>query len=169
MTGPSILIAGVGNVFLGDDGFGVEVAKRLAMRPLPPQVAVRDFGIRGFDLTYSLLHNPDFVILVDTAQRGFPPGTIQVLEPEVTGFGGASPAEPETHGMIPTRAIEMARTMGAQIGKFRVVCCEPATFGPPNIGCDELSEPVAVAVDEAIRLIESLVEEHLHAPCTNSP
>jgi hydrogenase maturation protease len=165
----AILVAGVGNVFLGDDGFGVEVAKRLALRPLPPEVKVLDFGIRGFDLAYALLEDPDLVILVDTAQRGFSPGTLHVLEPEFTGSGGASSPEPQTHGMVPTRAIDMARSLGAKIGTLRIVCCEPSTFGPPEIGCEGLSEPIALAVEEAVRLIESLIEEHLHTPCTSLP
>ena len=82
MTRPArILIAGIGNIFLGDDAFGVEVARRLVRRRLPDGVRVVDFGIRGLDLTYALLDGYEAVILVDAAPRGGPPGTLYVLEP----------------------------------------------------------------------------------------
>ena len=78
----TILIAGIGNIFFGDDAFGVEVVRRLAARPLPAGVVVKDFGIRGFDLACALQDGYDAVILVDAMQRGAPPGTLHVLEPE---------------------------------------------------------------------------------------
>ena len=79
-----ILVAGIGNIFNGDDGFGVAVAQRMAGRALPAGVTVKDFGIRGLDLTYALLDGYAAVILVDTAQRGEPPGTVYVIEPEAS-------------------------------------------------------------------------------------
>src|ERR1700734_1751902 len=82
MTPPRILIAGIGNIFLGDDAFGSEVARRLAARPMPDGVKVVDFGIRGFDLTYALLDGSDATILVDATPRGGPPGTLYVIEPD---------------------------------------------------------------------------------------
>src|SRR5438270_10803156 len=85
MTRPRVLVAGIGNIFLGDDAFGVEVAQRLAQRPLPAGVRVVDFGIRGLDLTYALLDGQDAVILVDATLRGGPPGTLYVIEPEAEG------------------------------------------------------------------------------------
>src|ERR1051325_7561464 len=120
---PRILIAGVGNIFLGDDGFGVEVAKRLSSHRLPPQVQVVDFGIRGFDLAYALAGNPDFVILADVAKRGLAPGTITVIEPDLY----SAEASLQTHAMAPTRAIDLARSMGATVSNLRIVTCEPAT------------------------------------------
>ena len=170
MTRQSILVAGIGNVFLGDDAFGVEVARRLQTLPLPPQVLVRDFGIRGFDLAYALLENPELVILVDAAQRGLPAGSLQVLEPEFleTAAHDHDRHSPQTHSMVPTRAIEMARAMGATPARMYIVCCEPATFGPPETGREGLSAPVALAVEGAVRLIEQLIDQHLHALCTNS-
>src|SRR6266853_193590 len=90
---PRVLIAGVGNIFLGDDAFGVEVAQRLARRPLPEGVRVVDFGIRGLDLAYALLDRYEAVVLVDAAPRGGAPGTIYVLEPEL-GSASAMSAEP---------------------------------------------------------------------------
>src|ERR1700736_5676334 len=82
MTQPRILIACVGNIFLGDDAFGVEVARRLAYHPLPPGVRVIDFGIRGLDLTYALLDGCEGPILVDAAPRGEAPGTLSVIQPD---------------------------------------------------------------------------------------
>src|SRR5881227_271903 len=98
-----VLVAGVGNIFLGDDAFGVEVAQRLLRRGLPDAVRVVDFGIRGLDLTYALLDGYEAVILVDAAPRGGPPGTLYVLEPE---RGGAPDvAAIETHGMDPVKVL----------------------------------------------------------------
>ena len=82
MTPPRILVACIGNIFLGDDGFGVEVAKRLLPRAFPPQVFVKDFGIRGFDLAYALMDSYDLTILVDACARGGSPGTVYVIEPD---------------------------------------------------------------------------------------
>src|SRR5258708_34886 len=110
MTHPRILIACVGNIFLGDDAFGVEVAKRLAYRPLPPTVRVIDFGIRGLDLTYALLDGYEVAILVDAAPRGEPPGTLSVIQPDPIDQASLPPADVgagdlliETHGMHPAK------------------------------------------------------------------
>ena len=86
MNTPDILIAGIGNIFLGDDAFGVEVVRELVQRQWPPEVCVVDFGIRGFDLACALAGDYDAAILVDAAQRGGPPGTLYVIEPDVAGF-----------------------------------------------------------------------------------
>src|SRR5580658_4115696 len=107
-----ILIACVGNIFLGDDGFGTAVAQRLASRALPPEVVLRDFGIRGIDLTYALLSPYDLVILVDACPRGGAPGTIYVLEPDAIEASPEDPAQLETHGMNPLSALRMAASMG---------------------------------------------------------
>src|SRR2546428_8240900 len=82
MTQPRLLVAGVGNIFLGDDAFGVEVAQRLLRRPQPEGVRVVDFGIRGLDLTYALLDGCDVAVLIDAVPRGQPPGTLYVIEPD---------------------------------------------------------------------------------------
>lgn len=79
----AILVAGVGNIFNGDDAFGVEVVRRLAQRKLPDGVRAIDFGIRGIDLTYALLDGYGALVLVDTAQRGELPGTISIVEPDL--------------------------------------------------------------------------------------
>jgi hydrogenase maturation protease len=153
MTPVRVLVAGVGNVFLGDDGFGVEVIRRLAGRPLPPGVRVADFGIRGLDLAYALLEPYDLVILVDACRRGGTPGTVYLLEPEPPQAGALL----EPHGMIPTRALRMAQEMGATVGRLVVAACEPESFGDPGTGRMGLSSPVAAAVDEAVRLIETAI------------
>jgi hydrogenase maturation protease len=159
---PRILIACVGNIFLGDDAFGVEVARRLLRRRLPDGVRVVDFGIRGLDLTYALLDGCETVILVDAAPRGGQPGTLYVLE--VDGTAPADDADGgvlvEGHSLDPAKVLRLVAAMGGQVRRLLVVGCEPA---PPNeedmsLG---LSAPVAAAVDEAIALIESLVTKLL--------
>lgn len=148
-----ILVAGVGNVLLGDDGFGVEVAQRLAVRPLPDGVRVVDFGIRGMDLAYALLAGFDAAIVVDAVSRGGAPGTLYVLEPRV---GPEHEGGPDTHAMHPARVLALAGAMGGAVATMRLVGCEP---GP--IDLDELSmglsAPVAAAVEPAVALVESIV------------
>jgi hydrogenase maturation protease len=155
-TRPTILVAGIGNIFLGDDAFGVEVAQRLAQRQLPENVRVIDFGIRGIDLTYALLDGYDMVILVDTSQRGGEPGTLYVLDPNLAV--GSKP-DFEAHGLVPSKALELAGVLGGPCGKIRLVCCEPATLDTADEGQTGLSAPVQNAVAEALNLIESLIDE----------
>ncbi|HEX2218099.1 MAG TPA: hydrogenase maturation protease, partial [Gemmatimonadales bacterium] len=137
---------------------GVEVVRRLAGRTLPAGVRVGDFGIRGFDLAYALLDGYELVILVDATRRGGAPGSLYVLEPTLPDGGGPGP---ETHGMVPTRALQMARGMGAALERLLLVACEPESFGDPGVGRMGLSAPVGAAVDEATRLVDELVRRHL--------
>jgi len=153
-----ILIACVGNIFLGDDGFGVEVARRLAFQTLPREVVVKDFGIRGFDLAYAMMDWPDLTILVDACSRGFVPGTVFLLEPDPVSEG--QPAF-EPHGMNPMNVLRVVKGLGGGPGRVLIVGCEPAELGSDNDGQLGLSEPVEAAVDEAINLIESLVSKTL--------
>jgi|HubBroStandDraft_6_1064221.scaffolds.fasta_scaffold474897_2 hydrogenase maturation protease len=157
---PSILIAGVGNIFLGDDAFGVEVAQRLASGKFPGRVKVVDFGIRGFDLAYALLDGSDVTILVDACPRGGEPGTLYVIEPDLNALDApeAGQASVDAHGMNPMNVIRMAKSMGGELKRILLVGCEPATLGPEE-GQMGLSEPVAAAVEEASNLIESLVKK----------
>jgi hydrogenase maturation protease len=172
MTGRT-LIACLGNIFLGDDGFGVEVARRLAGQELPEGVRVTDYGIRGMHLAYDLAEGFDTTILVDATKRGDEPGTVYVIEPQPTrpptgdhgtddgaggdAAGGGSPLEAmslfNAHGMQPDVVLDMAGTLGADAGRVLVVGCEPASL-EEGIG---LSPPVAAAVDEAVRLVTRLV------------
>lgn len=159
MNRARVLVAGVGNIFLGDDAFGSEVAQRLLRRALPPEVRVVDFGIRGLDLTYALLDGYETVILVDAAPRGEPPGTLYVLEPERTEAPTAAGAGllVETHGMSPEKVLRLATAMGGQVGRLLLVGCEPTPLNEADEMQTGLSEPVRAAVDEAVVLVESLV------------
>jgi hydrogenase maturation protease len=156
---PRILVAGVGNIFLGDDAFGVEVAQRLADRPLPEGVRVVDFGIRGLDLAYALLDDYEAVVLVDASPRGGQPGTLYVLEPELEQ--ALSPSEGgavvEAHNLDPVRVLRLVAALGGRVRRLVVVGCEPATSDGDDDFAAEMSAPVRAAVEEAIPLVESLV------------
>lgn len=158
MKHPRLLIAGIGNIFLGDDAFGVEVVSLLAQRKLPDGVRVIDFGIRGMDLAYALLDGYDGVILVDSVSRGGTPGTLYVLEPELDGQtpddanGGL-----EAHDLAPARVLRWARSLGP-LPPIRIVGCEPATLDPED-AAGGLSPAVAEAVAEALAIVERLVRD----------
>jgi len=158
---PRILVACIGNIFLGDDGFGTEVARRLAMRALPPEVILKDFGIRGIDLTYALLDPYELVILVDACQRGGEPGTVYLIEAEAGALDGA-PAQMETHGMNPMHVLRMVQAMGGTPGRILIVGCEPAELGSDEEGKLGLSDPVQAAVAEAIAMVETQVSKILN-------
>ena len=149
-----ILIAGVGNVFLGDDGFGVEVVRRLAGRRFPPGVRVADFGIRGFDLACALQEPLDLVLLVDAVRRGSAPGTLYLLE---VGGADGGPVDFQGHGMDPAQVLRNARAMGDVPGKVRVIGCEPESFGDPETRAMGLSPAVEAAVAGAVEMIEAQV------------
>jgi hydrogenase maturation protease len=157
-----VLIACIGNLFLGDDGFGTEVACRLLRRPLPSGVILQDFGIRGIDLTYALLEPYDLVILVDACARGGEPGTIYLVEPDEieSNLLDDVPARLEAHSMNPMNVLRAVHSMGGAPGRILIVGCEPAELGSDD-GKLGLSDPVQAAVDEAIALIESLVSKTL--------
>jgi hydrogenase maturation protease len=153
MSAP-ILIACVGNIFLGDDGFGVEVARSLSRREIPEGVSVRDFGIRGFDLAYALLDAWNTVIIVDALPRGEAPGTLYLVEPDLTA---ATDTAMNPHGMDPVRVLNLAASMGTISAKVLVVGCEPHDFGHEFEGRMGLSPPVEAAVEEASNMILELV------------
>jgi hydrogenase maturation protease len=152
--GARVLVVGVGNIFLGDDGFGVEVAGRMARRPIPDGVRVADFGIRGVHLAYELLEGFDLVILVDTISLGEAPGTVTVLEPDADSAGEVLP---DAHDLDPVAVMGLLTDLGGSVGRMLVVGCEPADLSE-QMG---LSDPVAAAVDRAIEVIDELVQEHL--------
>ena len=154
-----VLVAGIGNVFLGDDGFGVEVVRHLAGRELPEGVEVADFGIRGMDLAYALQDDYDLVVFVDAIPRGEKPGTVYLIEPEIEEDGEVAL---DTHGMDPVKVIKLSRALGAKPTRTLVVGCEPQVVVSGEDYEEmqmELSEPVRTAVEEAVKLVESLVEE----------
>lgn len=155
---PTVLVAGVGNIFLGDDAFGVEVALSLGRRRLPESVLVKDFGIRGFDLAYSLLDAWDAVIVVDALSRGDTPGTLYVIEPNLASLG--NPASPDMamnpHGMDPARVLNLAASMGTIPAQVFIVGCEPNDFGDELEGRMGLSARVKAVVEEAANMVEEL-------------
>src|ERR1700685_4069311 len=153
-----ILIACVGNIFLGDDGFGVEVAGALGKKRLPEGVAVRDFGIRGFDLAYALLDPWDAVIIVDALPRGQAPGTFYVLEPDLAALSGAPSADTaiNPHGMDPVRVLNLAASQGTLSAQVLVLGCEPQDFGDELEGRMGLSSPVQAAVENAAKMVLEL-------------
>ena len=155
-----ILIAGIGNIFLGDDGFGVEVAKRLSARQLPAGVRVVDFGIRGFDLAYALQDGYETTILVDACPHGQAPGTISLIEPDLSKLDDPQQGIIEAHGMNPLNVLRMAASMGGGVRKVLLIGCEPATLGGEE-GEMGLSAPVEAAVSEAVEMIVSLAEKIL--------
>jgi hydrogenase maturation protease len=156
---PTILVAGVGNIFLGDDAFGVEVALSLSRRRLPESVLVKDFGIRGFDLAYTLLDPWDTVIIVDATPRGETPGTLFVVEPNLAGLGdpASSNMALNPHGMDPVRVLNLAASMGAISAQILVLGCEPNDFGDELDGRMDLSSLVQASVEEAANMVEELV------------
>jgi len=154
---PRILIAGIGNIFLGDDAFGVEVARRLSVRQWPLNVRITDFGIRGYDLAYALLDGYDTTILIDACPRGEPAGTLYVVEPDLTNLGDDDDrnAAVEAHSMNPLNVLRLASSMGP-LKKVLLVGCEPETLGPEE-GQMGLSTSVEASLDEAVKLVESIV------------
>ena len=158
MTG-RMMIAGVGNIFLGDDGFGVEVARRLAGAGLPDWVRVADYGISGMHLAYDLAEGFETTILIDASARGEPPGTVFVLElsaedrPAPAPGGDAPVPVLDGHGMQPDVVLAMLDMLGADAGRVLLVGCEPASI-EARMG---LSAPVAAAVDQAVRIVHGLV------------
>jgi len=155
-----ILVAGVGNIFLGDDGFGVEVALALSKRQLPESLSVKDFGIRGFDLAYALLDPWDAVIIVDALPRGEAPGTLYVVEPDLKALSGGASVETaiNPHGMDPVRVLNLAASQGTISAQVLVVGCEPQDFGDELEGRMGLSSPVQAAVEEAAKMVLELAE-----------
>jgi len=165
-----ILIACIGNIFLGDDSFGVEVAQKLTSRKTrryPEGVHVIDFGIRGIDLAYTLLDDYDALILVDAVSRGGAPGTLYLIEPDLAGIDHekgvlAGRAAMEAHSMDPLKVLAFARTLGAQPIPTFLIGCEPIPLDDSEehiVIQMELSEPVRSALEEAVKMIDSLVDE----------
>jgi hydrogenase maturation protease len=167
-----ILVACIGNIFMGDDGFGVEVAQRLAVRQAgryPECVEVTDFGIRGFDLAYTLLEEHDTLVLVDAIARGGAPGTLYLIEPDLSALDQGNAVEAahvglDAHSMDPLKVLAFARTLGARPIRTLLIGCEPAQVTANEDYLDMqmgLSEPVQGAVDEAVKMLDSLVEQLL--------
>ncbi len=151
-TARRTLVAGVGNIFQRDDAFGVEVIKLLAGRSWPPGVEVGDFGIRGVHLVYELLGGCDLFVLIDAAPRGYPAGTVTVLEVEPSDV--ARTGVMDAHGLAPDQVFAMLTAMGSRPGRSLVVACEPADVSP-GMG---LSASVREALPAAVRAVEEILE-----------
>jgi hydrogenase maturation protease len=175
-----ILVAGVGNIFFGDDAFGCEVAKELALRSLPGGVTVRDFGIRSYDLAYAIMEH-EATIIVDTSARGQPPGTVYLIEPNLIELDDAPGEAVNAHRMNPVRVLQLVRSFGGAPRPLFVVGCEPEYL--EFTGELGLGEKVRAAIPAAIEMIEKLVadlrtsetfvaarqDEHRAAADTNEP
>ncbi len=159
---PRILVAGIGNIFIGDDAFGVEVARLLATRELSEEARVVDFGIRGFDLAYALQDGYETTIFIDAYPHGEEPGTLYVVEPDLDSLGveQADGGDVDAHSMDPVKILRLAASMGGPLKRVLLVGCEPATLGPDE-GLMGLSEPVKAALTEAANLVESVVNKVL--------
>jgi hydrogenase maturation protease len=159
---PRILVAGIGNIFLGDDGFGVEVAQRLAKCSFPSAVRVVDFGIRGLDLAYALQDGFETTILIDAFPHGQPAGTISVIEPDLHEPDADTAQESfiQPHSMNPMNVLRMATAMHGPLKRVLLVGCEPASFGGEE-GAMGLSAPVEAAVEEATKVVTNLVAKIL--------
>jgi hydrogenase maturation protease len=166
---PRILIAGIGNIFMGDDGFGVEVAQQLSKSNLPASVRVVDFGIRGLDLAYALQDEYETTILIDAFPNGKPPGTVSVVEPDLNDSAGSLDQGNflEPHAMNPVNVLRMAKTMQGRLKRILLVGCEPATLGGEE-GSMGLSSAVKAAVHEAVKVVENLVEKTLDEGLENT-
>jgi hydrogenase maturation protease len=157
---PTILVAGIGNIFLGDDAFGVEVVRRLAARNLPVEARVVDFGIRGLDLAYALQDGYETTILIDAFPHGQTPGTVSIVEPDTKEINASPDALVEAHSMHPLAVLRMAAAMNGSLKRVLLVGCEPASLGGDE-GYMGLSEPVEAAVEEAVNATEALVRRLL--------
>ena len=154
-----ILVACIGNIFQGDDAFGVEVARVLMHRAPSQDVRVVDFGIRGLDLTYALLDAPELTILVDAVSRGYEPGTLFTIEPDaedldVNGQGV------DAHSMDPLQVLRAVKSMGGRLGRILLVGCEPGDLGGED-GRMGLTPPVSAAIEQAADVVESLIAKEL--------
>ncbi len=157
---PRILVAGIGNIFRGDDAFGVEVAGRCMQQPMPEGVQVKDFGIRGHDLAYAILDGYDVVILADATRRGGEPGTLYSLEISPSECS-ASPVA--THGVDLAASFGLIEAMGGRFPTVYLVGCEPAELGSDDEGQMGLSEPVQDAIEKAVKRVLDVIAELHHA------
>jgi hydrogenase maturation protease len=161
-----ILIAGIGNSWMKDDGFGSEVTRRLAERELPPEAAVFDFGTGGLDLAYEVMRGYDALILIDVSRQGGEPGTLYVMEADEedveAGIEDGQALNP--HGMDPQTVLRFVKTLGAWPGRVMVIACEPAAVEDMGIG---LSDEVSGAVERAVELVVSTIEGLRANPAVN--
>jgi hydrogenase maturation protease len=153
-----ILVAGIGNAWLSDDGFGGEVARRLERLELPEGTVVFDFGTGGLDLAYEVMRGYDALVLIDVSRQGGEPGTLYVMEAseEEVDAGIEDGQVINPHAMDPQTVLRFVKTVGAWPGKVVVVACEPARVEEMGLG---LSDEVARAVDGAVELVVQTIGE----------
>jgi hydrogenase maturation protease len=161
-----VLVAGIGNIFLGDDAWGVEVIKRFSGEEVPAGVHVEDFGIRGVHLAYEILNGYDTVILVDAAPHDEEPGTVYVMEIDAKataatsdGFGETGAGIMDAHRMDPASVVALVGGLGGEVGRLLLVGCEPQSVEEGA----ELSPPVLAAIDKAVITLRELIEEDADA------
>ena len=153
-----ILVAGIGNIFLGDDAFGVEVVRELISSGLPEAVQVVDFGTRGYDLAYAIMDGYAATILVDAAARGNPPGTLYLIEPDQAELSKLEAEVLDGHSLGPVQVLRLVQSLGGEIARLYLVGCEPAILETED-GQIGLSEPVQAAVPDAVEMIRTLIND----------
>lgn len=162
-----VIVIGVGNVLQGDDGFGVEVARRLAARDLPPGVTVAETGIGGIHLVHELMAGYDAAVIVDAVDRGRPPGTVMVIEADVIDVEPLPMDErhdllADMHLATPERALMVAKALGVLPDRTLIVGCQPVEIDTLGIGLTgEVDRAVDVAIDEVLRCIGDLADREI--------
>jgi len=154
---PQILVACIGNISLGDDGFGVEAARALSATDMPSGVTVVDYGVRGSDLAHALLDPWQSVVLVDAVSRGKRPGTIYLMQAADTAGTSVEMTRLDTHSMDTAQVLNLARSLGEVHAKVFIVGCEPQDFGDKLRGRTGLSAAVEAAVPEAASMVREMV------------
>jgi hydrogenase maturation protease len=152
-----ILVAGIGNIFFGDDAFGGEVIKELTRSQLPEKVDAKDFGIRGYDLAYAIMDGYAATILVDITARGEPPGTLYLIELDQEKIANVEASIPDGHSLGPVQVLRLVQSLGGQITTLYLVACEPAVLETED-GHIGLTEQVQAAVPEAVQMIQRLID-----------
>ena len=153
-----ILVAGIGNIFHGDDAFGVEVVSELSKSELPDHVDAADFGIRGYDLAYAIMEGYEAVILIDATARGNAPGTLYLIELDTEGLTKLETELPDGHSLDPVHVLQLVQSLGGHTERLYLVGCEPGVLETED-GQIGLSESVQDAVPRAVEMIRTLLTE----------
>ena len=152
-----VLVAGIGNIFFGDDGFGCAVTAELLKRPWPAGVNIVDFGIRAYDLAYAIMDDHDATVLLDAAPRGENPGTVYLLELDPERLGSCEDEIVDAHALTPVRLLQLVRALGGRARNLYLVGCEPARLD--SEGIIGLSSEVRDAVPVAVKMVEKIIED----------